>query len=143
MAREFQHFFRRRYWPVWATLVLGLVLSVGLGWRLHSQAVAFDRLRLKNIAEMVRDRLNTKLQTTDLIMRHAQDYLGSQAVITERTFREWCRKYGWSVTAPWMHGMALYTNRNAGRWRELLPSDPATWTEPDLRLFEELSKSTP
>ena len=93
-----------RDWPAWLTLVVGLAASGGLGLRLHRQAVELDRLRLQRIAEVVLDRLRTKVQTTDLILRQAQDYFGSQENITENMFREWCRKYGWSATAPWMHG---------------------------------------
>jgi hypothetical protein len=82
------HLFRRRYAPAWLTLVLGLTVSAGLGLRLHRQAVELDRLRLQRIAEVVLDRLQTKLQTTDLIMRHAQDYFGSQEGITDGMFQE-------------------------------------------------------
>lgn len=132
-------FFHRRYWPAWVTLALGLVASGGLGWGLYRQAIELDRQRLQRIAEAIRERLHTKVQTTDLIMRHAQDYFGNQESITESMFREWCRKYGWSVTAPWMHGLALYTNLNTGRWRKVMPSDPATWTDADFSTFVALA----
>ena len=131
-----------RDWPAWLTLVVGLAASGGLGLRLHRQAVELDRLRLQRIAEVVLDRLRTKVQTTDLILRQAQDYFGSQENITENMFREWCRKYGWSATAPWMHGLALYTNLNAGRWRAVVPPDPATWTEADFRAFKNSAERT-
>ncbi|MBE0542382.1 MAG: histidine kinase dimerization/phosphoacceptor domain-containing protein [Verrucomicrobia bacterium] len=135
--------FRRRYWPAWATLVLGLTASAGLGWKLHRQAVELDQSRLQRIANVVLDRLHTKVQTTDLILRQAQDYFGSQGIITDGMFREWCRKYGWSATAPWMHGLALYTNLNAGLWRAEVPPDPAGWTEPDFHRFAEFARETP
>jgi len=130
----------RRYWPAYVTLVVGL--AVGMGWRLHRQAVELDRLRLLRIAEVVRDRLQTKVQITDLILRQAQDYFGSQENITDGVFREWCRKYGWSVTAPWMHGMALYTNLNSGGWRKVVPQNPAAWTEADFHAFQEFARGT-
>jgi len=139
MAYGFNSVLRRRYLPAWITLVVGLAASGGLGWRLHRQAVELDRLRLERMAEVVRERLQTKLQTTDLIMRHAQDYFGSQEIITAGMFREWCRKYGWSITAPWMHGLAMYTNRNAGHWRDRLPADLTTWKAAEFRSFARLA----
>jgi len=143
MAIATNKFAWRRYWLVGLTLLLGMAVSVALGWRLHRQAVELDRQRLQRIAESVRDRLQTKLQTTDLIQRHAQDYFGSQEIITEGMFREWCKKYGWSVTAPWIHGMALYTNSSAGNWHEHLPTDPAVWTESDFETFWRLANYNP
>ena len=143
MAIAMNKYAWRRYWPVWVTLVLGLAVSAGLGQRLHRQAVELDRQRLQRIAESVRDRLQTKLQTTDLIQRHAQDYFGSQETITEGMFREWCKKYGWSITAPWIHGMALYTNSNAGFWRQRLPLDPTAWVAAEFEIFDRLARDTP
>ena len=143
MAIRIKNCLQRRYWPAWLTLGLGLMASGGLGWRLDRQAVKLDRLRLQRIAKVVLDRLHTKVQTTDLIMRQAQDYFGAQAIITDGMFREWCRKYGWSITAPWMHGMAFYTNLNAGRWRGEVPPDPAVWTKADFRRFDEFARRAP
>ena len=127
----------RRYWPAGVVLATGLAISAGLGWRLDRQAVELDRLRLQRIAEQVRDRLHSKLQTTDLIMRHAQDYFGSQESFSHGMFREWCRKYGWSITAPWMHGLAFYTNLNTGRWRATVPPDPNQWKAADFKAFRQ------
>src|SRR5437016_1874799 len=132
----------RRYWPAWLTLVVGLAASAGMGWRLYRQSVELDRLRLQRIAEVVLDRLQTKLQTTDLILRQAQDYFGSQENITDGMFREWCRKYGWSITAPWMHGMALYTNLNAGGWRSVVSQNPAEWKKADFCVFQSFAQGT-
>lgn len=139
MAIGINSYFHRRYWPAGLTLVLGLAISGGLGWRLHRQAVELDRLRLERIADVVLDRLHTRLQATDLILRQAQDHFGSQEEITESKFREWCRKYGWSVTAPWIHGLLFYTNLNSGQWRSVVPPNPADWTEVDNERFQQFA----
>ena len=135
--------FLRRYWPVGLILTAGLAASGLLGWRLHRQAVESDRARLQRIGESARDALKLRVQTTDLYLRHGEDYFGSQSIISEPMFREWCMKYGWSVNVPWLHGVAFYTNKNADVWRRQLPPDLATWTKADFQLFRKLAMETP
>jgi len=110
---------------------------------LYQQAVNVDRARLQRIGESARDALKFRIQTTDLYLRHGEDYFGSQSIITEPMFREWCMKYGWSINVPWLHGVAFYTNKNADVWRRQLPPDLATWTKADFQLFRKLAMETP
>jgi hypothetical protein len=42
-----------------------------------------------------------------------------------------------------MHGLALFTNLNAGGWRSVVPPDPAAWTKAEIRAFREFAVRTP
>lgn len=125
----------KRYWPVLLIWALGFPISGALSWRLSRQAVEQDRRRLERTANLVMDGLNSRLQTTDLILRSGEDFFGSQETITAGAFRDWCMKYGWSITAPWISGVSLWTNSNAGKWRESIPADPAQWSDQQAKAF--------
>jgi len=108
----------RRYWPVGLIIAAGLTASSGIGAKLHRQAVEVDRARLRRIGDSLRDALKLRIQTTDLYLRHGEDYFGSQEVITEPMFREWCMKYGWSINT-----------RGSMEWHIILTRTPAPGAE--------------
>ena len=121
----------RRYWPAWLTFVLGLAVSVGLGWQMHREAVKLDRQRLALRVRETMDQLDGGLERTELLLRQLQDYLLLSGDNRQKVFEDWCDKHGLAFNYPWLHGLAVATNRSPDlAWRPL-PKSPESWTAED------------
>src|SRR5437879_4976532 len=118
----------RRYWPAGVILLAGLGVSVVLGARFHRQAVEVDRARFQRITNEVVEALDARVEKTELVMRQAQDYLSQQQTLSEAAFQDWVWKHDFYDDLPWCYGLAFYTNKNSGQWRNSLPSDPRGWS---------------
>src|ERR1051325_11502104 len=132
-----------RYWPVGGILLAGLVASAWLGGRLHRQAVAVDRARFQFLTNQVMEALDARVEKVESLMRQAEDYMSAQQTLTDTLFDDWMRKRAIHDYLPWCFGLAFYSNRNCGTWRNVLPRDPGTWEKNDINAFRDLASRTP
>jgi len=143
MAVGTNDYFHRRYWPAWLTLVVGLCATAGLGWKLQHAATELDRQRLALRIKETAGQLEGRLEKTEQLLRSLQDYLTLSGEPRNEVLNEWCRKQGLSFNHPWVHGIAVFTNRYATDWQQSLPSSPATWTEADWAALRALALERP
>ncbi len=133
----------RRYWPAAAVLIAGLAISGGLGWELHREAREIDGKRLAIRIEEVVAQLDGRIEKTEQLLGHAQDYLMFSGESRERVFNEWCSRRGLLFNFTWLHGVMVATNRLASDWRSALPDPPSSWSRRNWMKFEEMAMKQP
>lgn len=132
MAFQGNQFFRRRYAAAWLTLLLGLAATAALGWHLDREAVALDRQRLAMRVAEITSQLDARLEKSEMLLHNLRDYLMLSGENRNPVFVRWCYENGLSINCPWLHGIAVATNRHELQWRSQLPPDPQTWTTNDF-----------
>lgn len=113
---------------VWCVLVVGLCMTVVLGWVMHREAVNLDRQRLAMRVAEVQGQLDARLEKSEMLLHNLRDYLRLSGETREKVFQRWCYENGLSINTPWILGIAVATNRNRVAWRAQLPENPAYWT---------------
>jgi signal transduction histidine kinase len=139
MAFGLSRLFHRRL-AAWWTLVTGLAITAALGWEMHREAVEMDRQRLAMRAAEVQSQLDARLEKTEMLLHNLRDYLMWSGENRNRVFARWCYENGLSINTPWLHGIAVATNRNKGQWQSQLPHPPETWTTNDWETFWQLTR---
>ena len=139
MAFGVHHLFRRRA-VAWWTLVVGLGVTALLGWEMHREAVEMDRRRLAMRVAEVQSQLDARLEKSEMLLNNLRDYLMLSGESRNRVFARWCYENGLSINCPWLHGIAVATNRNTAQWRDKLPKPPEAWTPADWEEFAQLSR---
>jgi len=139
MALGFRRLFRRRL-AAWWTLAVGLAVTGALGWELHREAVEMDRRRLAMRVAEIQSQLDARLEKTEMLLQNLRDYLMLSGERRNHIFARWCYENGLSINCPWIHGIAVATNRNEAQWRMELPNPPETWTSADWVTFCELAR---
>ncbi len=131
--------FRRRQ-AAWWTLGVGLAVTAALGWELHREAVALDRLRLAMRVAEIQSQLDSRLEKSKMLLQHLRDYLMLSGENRNPVFARWCYENGLTINCPWILGIAVATNRHEVNLRATLPNPPATWTEADWQILCELMR---
>jgi len=139
MAFGLSRLFHRRL-AAWWTLVAGLAVTAALGWEMHREAVEMDRRRLAMRAAEVQSQLDARLEKSEMLLHNLRDYLMLSGENRNQVFARWCYENGLSINCPWLHGIAVATNRNLARWRDTLPNPPETWTTNDWETFWQLTR---
>lgn len=134
--------FRRRQAPWW-TLVVGLAVTAALGWHLHREAVALDRLRLARRVVEIQSQLDARLEKSEMLLQHLRDYLMLSGESRNPVFARWCYENGLTINCPWILGIAVATNRYEVNARATLPKPSANWTEDDWQILCELMRDQP
>ncbi len=137
MAFGVQHIFRRRH-AAWWTLAVGLALTAVLGWELHREAVKLDRQRLAMRVAEITSQLDSRLEKSEMLLHNLRDYLMLSGENREKVFQYWCHENGLTINCPWILGIAVATNRNEVNLQATLPSPPASLTEADWLILNEL-----
>ena len=133
----------RRYWPAAVTLAVGLILTASIGWELQREAVALDRKRLALRIEEVTDQLDGRTEKTELLLRQLQDYLMLTGESRRQVFEEWTLLRGLSYNFPWVHGIAVATNRYHSEWQAAFPQPEQDWRTEDWKAFRERALAQP
>ncbi len=139
MAFAVHRLIRGRH-AAWLTLVCGLTVTAALGWELHREAVKMDRQRLAMRAVEIQSQLDSRLEKSEMLLQNLKDYLMFSGESRNQVFAKWCYENGLSINCPWLHGIAVATNRNEAQWRNLLPEPPQTWTTNDWEAFHQLTR---
>jgi signal transduction histidine kinase len=132
-------FLRRQ--AAWLTLVAGLTASAALGWQLHREAIAMDRQRLAMRVAEVTSQLDARIEKSEMLLQNLRDYLMFSGESRAQVFDRWCYDHGLSINCPWLHGVAVATNRYQAQWRDQLPKPADTWTRDDWETFHELTRT--
>lgn len=135
MYPAFQRFHRRRYWAAAWTLLIGLAVTGGTGWKLHREAVDLDRQRLARRVAEIQSQLDSRLEKSEMLLHNLRDYLTWNQQRNDNVFQRWCYENGQSINCPWLIGIALATNRHQGRWPEGLSQTPLSWGSNEWRLL--------
>lgn len=133
----------RRYWPAAVTLAVGLILTAAIGWELHREAEVLDRKRFALRVEEVTDQLDGRIEKTELLLWQLQDYLMLTGESRRRVFDEWLGRRGLDFNFPWVHGLAVATNRHRSQWRHELPLNQRNWTPEEWKTFQEWALNQP
>ncbi len=134
--------FRRRQ-TAWWTLVIGLAITVSLGWELHRQAVALDRSRMEMRVAEITAHLDTRLEKSEMLLHNLRDYLMLTPERRDEIFDRWCYENGLTINCPWIHGILLATNRYHYQWPPDVPASPKTWTKEEWARFNSFAKAHP
>ena len=107
----------RRHWPTAVVFLAGAILTAGLGWELHREALETDRKRLAIRIEEVIDQLDGRVEKTEQLLQHLQDFLPLTGSDNARLFREWTRRRGLAYNFPWVRGVLVATNMQPPAWQ--------------------------
>ena len=124
----------------WWTLVAGLAVTAALGWEMHREAVKMDRQRLAMRVAEVTAQLDARLEKSEMLLQNLRDYLMLSRENRNQVFARWCYENGLSINCPWLHGIAVATNRNEAQWRHKLPKPPEAWTAADWETFLQVAR---
>ena len=133
----------RRYWPVAVTLAVGLILTAVIGWELHREAEELDRKRFALRMEEFTDQLDGRIEKTEQLLQQLQDYLMLTGESRREVFEEWMLRRGLSYNFPWVHGIAVATNRYRSEWQAAFPPPEQTWRPEDWKAFHERALAQP
>jgi len=134
------HHLLRHPQAAWLTLLAGLAVTGALGWELHREAVKMDRQRLAMRVAEITGQLNARLEKSEMLLHQLRDYLMLSGESRNAVFARWCYENGLSINCPWLHGIAVATNRNEAQWRAQLPKPPETWTAAGWQTFLQLAR---
>ena len=132
-----------RYWPAAVTLAVGLSLTAAIGWELQREAKALDRKRFALRVEEVMDQLDGRLEKTELLLWQLQDYLMLTGESRRLVFNEWLGRRGLDFNFPWVHGIAVATNRYRSQWQHEFPQPQRDWTQDEWKKFQERALNQP
>jgi len=105
--------------------------------------VELDQKRFALRLEEVSDQLDGRIEKTELLLRQAQDYLMLTGEDRRQVFREWLDRRGPGFNFPWVHGIAVATNRLRSQWRRQLPQPAKDWTQENWETFQKLALAQP
>src|SRR4030095_17040740 len=142
MALGVDRLFRHRQ-AAWLTLVVGLALTAALGWEMYREAVHMDQQRLTLRVAEIKSQLDARIEKTEMLLLQLQDYLMLSGESRDQIFEQWCYTHGISINIPWLHGIAVATNRNQAQWLSQHPKPPEACTPADVVAFLELARSQP
>jgi signal transduction histidine kinase len=131
MPLEALHRLFRHRQAAWWTLLAGLTLTATVGWEMHREAVEMDRQRLNLRVAQVISQLDSRLEKSEMLLLQLQDYLMLSGENRERVFKTWCYSHGFSINTPWLHGIAVATNRNHVDWEKNFRPRSEPWQEED------------
>ncbi len=124
-------------------LGVGVSVTVVLGWLLHHEAVALDRRRLAIRVAEIQAQLDARIEKSEMLLHNLRDYLRLSGEPREKVFQRWCYENGLTINTPWIHGIAVATNRNRVSWRQELPNNPAAWTTAERDLLTAVASRNP
>lgn len=125
------------------TLAAGLFLTAVIGWELYREAEELDRKRFALRMEEVTDQLDGRIEKTEQLMRQLQDYLMWTGESRARVVDEWILRRGLNFNFPWIHGIAVATNRASSEWRAAFPQPRLNWKAEDWKAFREQAQDQP
>jgi len=125
----------------WLTLVVGLLLTAGLGWQMHREAVEMDRQRLAVRVAEVTAQLDARLEKSEMLLHNLRDYLTFSGENREQVFARWCYENGLSINCPWLHGIMVATNASRTHWWEKTGKPSEAWTATQWEAFSKFARS--